>query len=118
MVERSHWSDSTADVRAWLDALPLAGGGGGSDTAFAEALADAQFLLQQADAHFGVPRDVTSGAGSADGDANGGVADDVGGGGSSKGICRQVMVVARSDPHRLAIPWPSPADANPKVCKT
>lgn len=122
MVERSHWSDSTADVRAWLDALPLGGGGGGGDTAFAEALADAQFLLQQADAHFAVPDQSSGGGGSggvngsANGSANGGVGDDGGGGGSGGGICLQVLVVVRSDPHRLAIPWPSPEDANPKVC--
>ena len=121
MVERSHWSDSTADVRAWLDALPLGGGGGGGDTAFAEALADAQFLLQQADARFAAPDQSSSGGGggvngSANGSANGGVGNDGGGGGDGGGICRQVLVVARSDPHRLAIPWPSPEDANPKVC--
>jgi hypothetical protein len=122
MVERSHWSDSTADVRAWLDALPLGGGGSGGDTAFAEALADAQFLMQQADVHFAAPDQSGGGGGgggtndSANGSTNGVVANDGGGGGGSTGICRQVLVVARSDPHRLAIPWPSAEDVNRKVC--
>lgn len=113
MVERSHWSDSTSDMRAWLDSLPLAGGGGCGATAFAEALADAICLLRQAEAHLVAP-DGSNGSSGGGGNADSGAVAN-GGGVASGSVSRQVVVVARSDPHRLAIPWPVPEDISPKA---
>lgn len=120
-MERSHWSDSTADVRAWLDGLPLAGGGCCGDTAFAEALADAIALLRQAETRFVMPPDGSSTGSGSGGGGGAAVSSGVDGGGGAGAaadngsVSQQVVVVARSDPHRLAIPWPVAADISPKV---
>ncbi len=126
MVERSHWSDSTADARAWLDALPLCGGGADA-AALAEGLADVLFLLAQAAAAQPAPPSVTgqeapadgaaadNATGSMNGGMSGGDGGGVDGGSGGSGVSQQVVLVARTEPHRLAIPWPFAEDISPQV---
>lgn len=76
MVERGGWSGSLAEVRQWLDAVALVGGGH-MPTALAEACAEASYLFRCPSAL-----------------------------GDPASIQKQCLLLTVSEPHRLMLRWP------------
>ncbi len=85
IMERGGWTTNLAELRQWLDGVQLTGGGR-SETALAEAFAEAIYM-------FNCPSTL--------GDVN--------------GISNQLLVATVSEPCRATVRWPFAKHCNPKA---